>query len=151
MTRKAAFVLLCVLTILSACKTVPVSQRERRVQILLDRLNERDVEHAMEVSRIPFVFDQEIIVLESDVETLWSNLEQAGFSFANHRVREIRPVHAGSYREFGDTMDMEVYFSKYLSEDGTIVHIDTDYGGFLVLVGDRRRGLPQLFGMKGPL
>lgn len=151
MTRKAAFVLLCALTILSACKTVPVSQRERRVQILLDRLNERDVEHAMEVSRIPFVFDQEIIVLESDVETLWSNLQQAGFSFANHRVREIRPVHPGSYREFGDTMDMEVYFSKYLSEDGTIVRIDTDYGGFLVLVGDRRRGLPQLFGMKGPL
>lgn len=150
MTSKAALVLLAVLAF-AACETVPVAQRERRIEILLDRLNERDVDYAIEVSRVPFVFDQEIIALSGDVETLWTNLHDVGFSFAGHRVRDIRPVNSGSYREFGNTMDMEVYFDKYLAEDGTIVHIETDYGRFLILVGDRRRGLPQLFGMKGPL
>ena len=150
MIRKAAFVLLAALAF-AACETVPVAQRENRVQTLLDNLNERDVDYAIGVSRTPFVFDQEIVVLERDIETMWNNLRNAGFSFRNHRIVEIRPVHAGSFREFGNTMDMEVYFDRYLAADGTIVEIDTDYGRFLMLVGDRRRFLPELFGMKGPL
>ena len=151
MMKRAAKVAAVALAVLTACQTVPVAQRERRIEILLNRLNERDAEYAVEVSRVPFVFDQEIIALNGDVESLWINLYQAGFSFADYRLREVRPVRAESYREFGDTMDMHVYFDSYLSEDGTIVEIDTDFGAFLLLIGDRRRGLPQLFGIKGPL
>jgi hypothetical protein len=135
----------------SACATVPVAQRERRIESVIRLVNDGDVERLVELSSVPFVLDQEIIALEGDVASLWRGLVDAGLAFDDADIRRIDPVDATSHREFGDTFEMDVYFQQYLAEDGTIVEIDSDLGGFLLLLGDKQKGYPMIFGLKGPM
>lgn len=150
MMRKIGLFLI-VTFFVSACATVPVAQRERRIESVINLVNAGDVEQLVELSSVPFVLDQEIIALEGDVASLWSGLIEAGLEFDDADIRRIEPADSGSYREFGDTFEMDVYFQQYLAEDGTIVEIDSNLGGFLLLLGDRQMGFPMIFGLKGPM
>lgn len=136
---------------MASCATVPVAQRESRIERLLDTLNEGTVEEAVPATGTPFLLDREIIILERDVETMWSNLQQVGFSFAGYEIRSVEEVTAESHRRFGSTMDVEVYFQKYLPEGAAVVTVDTDNGEFLLLTGGKVEGAPLLYGMRGPM
>ncbi len=135
----------------SAGATVPVAQRERRIEGVIDLVNAGDVEKLVELSSIPFVLDQEIIALEGDVEALWSGLIDAGLQLDNADIRRIDPADASSYQEFGTTFEMDVYFQQYLAEDGTVVEVDSAMGRFLLLLGDKQMGYPMIYGLKGPM
>lgn len=150
MIRKFGLFLIVVI-FASGCATVPVAQRERRIESVIGLVNDGDVERLVELSSVPFILDQEIIALEGDVLSLWSGLIDAGLRFEDADIRRIDPVDSASYRKFGDTFEMDVYFQQYLAEDGTVVEIDSDLGGFLLLLGDSRRGFPMIFGLKGPM
>jgi hypothetical protein len=69
----------------ASCATVPVSQRDGRVEALLTELNTADVDRLMELSARPFLLDGEIIALEGDLRTLWTNLRGVGFAFDARR------------------------------------------------------------------
>ena len=143
--------LIALIVLISSCATAPVAQRENRIMGLVDRINGDSLVRVMEVTSVPFVLDQEILSLEGDVETMWSNMREAGFFLLNAEIDEIMPVQKGSYRRFGDTMDMRVFFEKYIPEDATLVRISSDNGNFLFLLGDKFWGVPRMYAMKGPL
>ncbi|MFO8063663.1 MAG: hypothetical protein ACQETQ_09720 [Spirochaetota bacterium] len=143
--------LIALIVLISSCATAPVAQRENRIMGLVDRLNGESLVRVMEVTSVPFVLDREILSLERDVETMWSNMREAGFFLLNAEIDEIIPVHEDSYRRFGDTMDMRVFFEKYIPEDATLVRISSDNGDFLFLLGDKFWGVPRMYAMKGPL
>lgn len=143
--------LVALIVLISSCATAPVAQRENRIMGLVDRINGDSLVRVMEVTSVPFVLDREILSLERDVETMWSNMREAGFFLLNAEIDEIMPVQEGSYRRFGDTMDMRVFFEKYIPEDATLVRISSDNGDFLFLLGDKFWGVPRMYAMKGPL
>jgi hypothetical protein len=101
----------------ASCATVPVSQRDGRVEALLTELNTADVDRLMELSARPFLLDGEIIALEGDLRTLWTNLRGVGFAFDAATIVDLGPVSDTTYREFGDTMDVRVWFQRYTAED----------------------------------
>jgi len=143
--------LLAAVAVISSCATVPVAQRERGIMRVVDLINNGSVEDLVSLSRVPFVLDREIIALGSDIQTMWTNLRKAGFTLPDARIADITPVTADTYKEFGNTMDMRVYFDKYLAKDGTVVRLQSGNGTFLLLLGDRRWFTPELFGIKGPV
>ena len=146
----AAVVLLALFAV--SCQTAPVAQRERRVDRLLMELNRASVDRLMELSARPFLLDGEIIMLESDLEMLWTNLREAGFTFDAPTLRELGPVDGGTWRRFGDTMDVRVWFERYTAEDAGLAEVRTSHGTFLIVTGDRVPGhLPKIFGFTGPL
>ena len=145
----AAAALLAVFAV--SCQTAPVAQRERRVDRLLMELNRAPVDRLMELSARPFLLDGEIIVLESDLEMMWTNLREVGFTFDAPTVRELGPVTEDTWRRFGETMDVRVWFEKYTAEDAGLAEVGTSHGTFLIVTGDRVPGhLPRIFGFTGP-
>ena len=140
-----------VVLLLSACATLPVAQREARIERLLDGLNEEGLEEVLPATGSPFLLDREILILDRDIETMWTNLRKVGFSFAEYEIRSVEPVEEESFRRFGTSMDVETYFSKYLPEGAAVVSVDTRHGSFLLLTGGKVAGAPQLYGMRGPM
>lgn len=134
----------------ASCTTVPVSQREKRVEVLLEELNTGDVERLMELSALPFLLDGEIIVLERDVRTMWTNLREVGFSFQAATVQDLGAVTADTYRQFADTMDVRVWFERHAAEDAGLARVGTSHGTFLIVTGDREGRTPKIFGFTGP-
>ncbi len=135
----------------ASCQTAPVAQRERRVDRLLIELNRADLERLMELSARPFLLDGEIILLESDLEMMWTNLQNVGFTFDAPTLRDLGPVDDTTWRRFGDTMDVRVWFEKYAAEDAGLAEVHTTHGTFLIVTGDRVPGhLPMIFGFTGP-
>ena len=118
---------------------------------LLLELNRAPVDRLMELSARPFLLDGEIIVLESDLEMMWTNLREVGFTFDAPTLRELGPVTENTWRRFGDTMDVRVWFEKYTAEDAGLAEVRTTHGTFLIITGDRVPGhLPMIFGFTGP-
>lgn len=136
---------------MASCATVPVAQREPRIERLLVTLNEGSVEEVLPATGSPFLLDREIIILERDIETMWTNLREVGFSFADFSITSVEEVTAESFRRFGESMDVEVYFQKYLPQGSAVVTVETDHGTFLLLTGGREDGAPLLYGMRGPV
>lgn len=134
----------------ASCTTVPVSQRDNRVEALITELNTADIDRVMELSARPFLFDGEIIILESDLQTMWTNLRAAGFTFDSATIQELGPVTDTTYLSFGDTMDVRVWFEKYASDDAALATVETSYGTFLIITGDQVERLPYIFGFTGP-
>jgi hypothetical protein len=155
MTHKSAFRTVGVLGILivlvlAGCATPP-SQREGAVERLVHRMNRGDVAERVELSALPFVLDQEIIILERDLLTLWANLGDAGFALSNPTVTSLEYGQDSLSAAFGETMDMEVYFDKYAPEDVSVATVEADQGTFLLILGERDRFAPVLHGIKGPV
>jgi len=146
--RIGAVLLVAVLA--ASCTTVPVSQRDNRVELLIEELNTADIDRVMELSARPFLFDGEIIILESDLRTMWTNLRDVGFTFDAATIEELGPVTDNTYLQFADTMDVRVWFQKYAAEDAALARITTTHGTFLIITGDRLQRLPYIFGFTGP-
>jgi hypothetical protein len=134
----------------ASCATVPVSQRDGRVEALLSELNTADVDRLMELSARPFLLDGEIIALEGDLRTLWTNLRGVGFAFDAATIVDLGPVSDTTYREFGDTMDVRVWFQRYAAEDAGLARVRTTHGTFLIVTGDRDGRTPKIYGFTGP-
>ena len=81
---------------------------------------------------------------------MWINLREAGFTFDAATVTELGPVTGSAYRSFADSMEVRVWFERYASEDAALATVDTSYGTFLIVTGDRLRRLPYIFGFTGP-
>jgi len=138
------------LVLFSGCVTPP-SQREGAVERLVQRIDEGDAEERFALSALPFVLDQEIIVVERDLRSMWRNLGSAGFALSKPELRSLAYGHNALYEAFGETMDMEVYFDRYAPEDVSVATVAAEEGTFLLILGERDRFAPVLHGLKGPV
>lgn len=148
MHKIAALVLASV--VLASCATVPVSQRERAVERLVETINSQSAEELLKLARVPFVVDRELVETRADMERFWRTAFDNGFELRNPEIVSVEAAAEGSYEQFGPGIEMRVYFDKYLSEDGAIATVSTADGTFLLLLGERRFFTPELFGIAGP-
>lgn len=118
---------------------------------LIGRINEGGAEERFALSALPFVLDREIIIVERDLRTLWTNLTDAGFALTDPELRSLEYGQESLYRAIGETMDMEVYFDRYAPEDVSVATVAAREGTFLLILGERDRLAPVLHGIKGPV
>lgn len=148
---KHIVVLSIVAVVLAACQTVPVPQREGRIRAVVDIITTAPVEEVVAYSQTPFAFDSELLVLESDLDLLWTRLRAAGFDLKDAEIVQISPLTEDSYAEFAESYEMRIFFEEYLSADGAIVRVRNGSGEYLLLLDDSRKRTPLLYGLKGPL
>lgn len=133
-----------------SCATIPVSQDQTRIEGLLAELNDAPIERLVELTARPFLLDGEIVILERDVEMMWSNLREVGFRFDDVSVESVGPVTENDYLEFGDTMDVRVWFERYTAENAGLARVRTTHGQFLIVTGETDEVGLQIFGFTGP-
>ncbi|MBI9103585.1 MAG: hypothetical protein JEY99_14320 [Spirochaetales bacterium] len=127
------------LILISGCATIGIS-REEEVQGAIRLIDAGDADALKASSRLPFLLDGEVILGESELNLLWEGLSAAGFSFHNPVIDEVFPAEPEHYTLFGDSMDVEVYFKKYLQAKDAIVLFHAEEGAFVLILSSRKTG-----------
>ena len=102
------------------------------------------------MSRLPFLLDQEIIVLKKDVESFWTNIVHAGFTVDEPELERGTPISENSYLEFYDSMEVKTFFKKYLDRGTRLLELKTGKGQKILLLVRERCCSRQIRGFKGP-
>jgi hypothetical protein len=132
------------------CATFNPKEEERGLSAVISLLNKGDGDALAELSSIPFLFDAEILLVKQDVEILWKNAVKAGFTIANPRIVDIEPADTGMAKLFSDSMEVEVFFKKYIPKRAVFARVQSDSGTYLFILGDHVGGLPTIVAFKGP-
>lgn len=134
------------LSVLSSCSTLPPSQNLGNIKKLIQALNTEPVDQLMKRSGRPFLLDGEIIIREADLKVLWQNLRDNKFSFDEADIVAVHPVQPETQLLFGNSKDVHFFFKKYIPKDGAIVELNTTYGTFYLITGDRTWFTPKIIG-----
>ncbi len=118
------------------------------VQAALELISGGDSALLQKSSRLPFLLDSEILLGESEVSLLWRGLAEGGFVFHNPVIEDVFPANPEIYTLFGDSMDVEVFFRKYLTPRDSIIRFQSDEGVFLLILSSRKTGR-KIVGLSG--
>lgn len=139
--------LVAALALLASCATAPQTADDVAILEFLSALDSADAESAVALSAPPFVYDEEVLLRESDLEVLWRGLKDARFTFGTARVISVAPV--GRPEDLGGTFLLAGFGRKIDSEPVSIVRVETVSGEYTVLLEGRRFGRYALRGMRG--
>lgn len=131
---------------LTSCRTAPVPQRPGRVEALVEELQSAQIDRLVELTARPFLFDGEIIVLEQDIERMWRNLREEGFAFDDAVVTAVGAIDEDSRRSFGVGADVDAWFERYAAEGAGAATVETSFGTFLIVTGERAGRVPTIAG-----
>jgi len=134
--------------IVASCSTIPFAQRPQNAQRVIDLFNAGDVQTLDNISQVPFLFNGEIVELKSDVDVIWTNLVKSGLKLTEAQVASAAAIDPASYKQFADTMEVRVFFQKYLPKGTAIVHVTFKGGSFDLLLDGARKGYPLVIGIK---
>ncbi len=146
----AAVLLVFTLSFFS-CATMPVSQNKEAAAELIEKINTASPAELAGRSDLPFLFDEELVVLEGDLDILWSNLRAAGFSLDPAAAAEPSAVAPADYALYGDSFEIEAFFAQYIDESASMLKVRNSFGHFILLLQGEKDGLPMIKGMRGPL
>jgi hypothetical protein len=149
----AAAILACLSAalLLASCASAPYTPSENKVQKLVDLIDRGGVGAIKGLSTAPFILDGEILIRQADVDSAWANLKTAGFKLDSPKIVSVSKVGAGSYKLFGDRMELRAFFKKYLDESSNIVALDAKAGRYYLILNRQVSGYPRVQGLKGPV
>jgi hypothetical protein len=145
---KRVLLILPIVIIALSCATIPLAQDEEAITRVIELFNSHQADALVDLSAKPFVFDGEILLMQQDLQQLYANLDRAGFDLRGYRIIAIEPVSENSYKRFADTMEMRVFFSKYIQSTATVVTVHAEHGRILLLLDGRKGRYPQIHGFK---
>lgn len=134
-----------------SCASGPYVQKEKNVLALVELINDGKVQDVPGLAVTPFALDGEILYLNSDVETYWKNLKDAGFTMTDTRLVISTHVTEDSWNNFATTYDMKNFFAKYTGKDTSLVELRTSEGRYYLLLERKVKGYPSVRGMRGPI
>lgn len=134
---------------ITGCATLSAGFAARDVEKAVDLINSQNASELSRHSSTPFLFEGEMLLRNTDVEAVWSNLSGNGFELKNPIIIETSKSDETTYRVFSESEEMEIFFRKYIPEDSILGKIDTDEGTFHILLGRGVDGYPAILGITG--
>lgn len=135
----------------AGCATVPYMPGERKVEKLAALIDRGGVAGVQGLATAPFLLDGEILLRQADVDAAWTNLAAAKLSLASPKVVSISRIGGESSKAFGSTMDVRVFFKKYLDANSVLVALDSSEGRYYLILNREVSGYPRIQGFTGPL
>lgn len=146
--KKLAVLVLAAGILASSCASLQYVQKDRDVLKIAGLVNSKKSETLTDVSVTPFLFDNEIIMLTGDVASLWNNMIDAGLQMKDPEVVRISDVLPETSRLFGDSMEVQAYFNKYLPDTAKLARLSAGSMQFLFLVNGKEKGYPKIHGVR---
>jgi hypothetical protein len=142
--RNLRIIAILLVSVLAAgCSTMlSESQAGSEALKITGKVNNGQVDSLAGSSSRPFLFEAEILPTQSMLNDLWQGLIEAGITFDNPTVREVKVVDGDSYRVFAQTWEVETWFKNYVKDPAYLVFLDTS-DQQLVIVLDRNRKNPR--------
>ena len=142
--------LLVLVVLLASCASIQRSKDEGNIDRISELINTGQSEKLTAMTELPFLLDQEIIVLAQDVETFWSTIVEVGFKVEEPSLERGAKVTPESYKEFYDSMEVETFFKKYLKKQSRLLELKTNTGQRILLLVTDTLFTRSIHGFKGP-
>jgi hypothetical protein len=142
--------LLLVVILLASCASIQRSKDEGNVERISELINTGQAEKLTAMTELPFLLDQEIIVLAKDVATFWSTIIEVGFKVEEPVLERGIKVGPESYKEFYDSMEVKTFFKKYLKKQSRLLELKTNTGQRILLLVTDTLFTRTIHGFKGP-
>jgi hypothetical protein len=142
--------LLVFAVLLASCASIQRSKDEGNVERISELINTGQAEKLIAMTELPFLLDQEIIVLNKDVATFWSTIVEVGFKVEEPTLEQGERVGPQSYKRFYDSMDVETFFKKYLKKRSRLLELKTNTGQRILLLVTDTLFTRTINGFKGP-
>ncbi len=139
---------LAALLALASCTTL--QRDERRVESIARLVNAGQAEQLAAISTLPFLLDQEILVLPQDVAFFWKSMLAAGYRLEEPQLERGSAIGPDSYREFRDSMEVRTFFKKYLKRGTRLLELRTSDEHRVLLLVRSTAFSRQISGFKGP-
>jgi hypothetical protein len=143
---KKFVLLLAGIALVASCVTFKVDENE--VTKVISLINKGETDKLAAITAMPFLLDGEIIALQSDSLVLWTNLKAAGITFNNAQLAELISIKEDTFKLFADTWEVSVFFKKHVPANAKLARLQTDNGGFLLLLDGERKGHAMILGIK---
>ena len=147
--KKLPYLLLSVI-LLASCASIQRSKDEGNIERVSELINTGQAEKLTAMTELPFLLDQEIIVLAKDVSTFWSTIVEVGFKVEEPSLERGVKVTPESYKEFYDSMEVETFFKKYLEKQSRLLELKTNTGQRILLLVTDTLFTRTIHGFKGP-
>ena len=147
--KKLPYLLLSVI-LLASCASIQRSKDEGNIERVSELINTGQAEKLTAMTELPFLLDQEIIVLAKDVSTFWSTIVEVGFKVEEPSLERGVKVTPESYKEFYDSMEVETFFKKYLEKQSRLLELQTNTGQRILLLVTDTLFTRTIHGFKGP-
>jgi len=148
MTRST--VVLAALLALGSCATLQQSRDENRVESIARMLNSGQAEQLTAMSAVPFLLDQEILVLPQDVALFWKGILAAGYRLEEPQLESGAAVGPDSHLQFRDSMEVRTFFKKYVKKGTRMLELQTGAGRHILLLVRSTAFSRRIIGFKGP-
>lgn len=148
-TLSRVAIAVAVVLLFASCSTLQRMSDEKGAAWVAQRLNEGKAADLAAASSSPFLLDGEIIALPEDTVTFWNGLAKAGVRIEPELSRALA-VGADTWREFGSSRDVQVFFGKYVAEGARLYELPTTGGRHVLVLCRSSWGSRTLFGFKGP-
>ena len=135
--------------LLASCSTLQRMSDEKGAAWVAQQLNDGNAAELAAVSSSPFLLDGEIIALPEDTAVFWNGLAKAGVKL-DPELSQALAVGADTWREFGSTRDVQVFFGKYVAEGARLFELPTANGRRVLVLYRSSWGSRKLYGFKGP-
>ena len=147
--KKLPYLMLLVI-LLASCASLQRSKDEGNIERISELINTGQAEKLAAMTELPFLLDQEIIVLAKDVETFWSTIVEVGFKVEEPSLERGAKVAPESYKEFYDSMEVETFFKKYLKKQSRLLELKINTGQRILLLVTDTLFTRSIHGFKGP-
>ena len=147
--KKLSFLLLAAI-LLASCASIQRSEDEGNIERVSKLINTGQAEQLAAMTELPFLLDQEIIVLEKDMMTFWSTIVEVGFQVEEPLLERGEKIDADSYKEFYDSMEVRTFFDKYLHKQSRLLELKTDTDQRILLLVTDTLFTRKIHGFKGP-
>ena len=142
--------LLFLVILLASCASIQRSKDEGNIERISELINTGQAEKLTAMTELPFLLDQEIIVLAKDVATFWSIIVEVGFKVEEPSLERGVKVGPESYKEFYESMEVETFFKKYLEKQSRLLELKTNTGEKILLLVTDTLFTRSIHGFKGP-
>jgi hypothetical protein len=150
MKRDLRFSMLTLGAMLALASCASLQRDQRRVESIARLVNTGRAEELAAMSTLPFLLDQEILVLPQDVAFFWKSMLEAGYRLQEPEVERGSVVGPDSYREFRDSMEVRTFFKKYLKRGTRLLELKTSEGRHVLLLVRSTAFSRRISGFKGP-
>jgi hypothetical protein len=140
---------LAIVLLFASCSTMQRMSDEKGAAWVAQQLNDGNAAELAVISSSPFLLDGEIIALPEDTAVFWNGLAKAGVKL-DPELSQALAVGADTWREFGSTRDVQVFFGKYVAEGARLFELPTANGRRVLVLYRSSWGSRKLYGFKGP-
>ena len=146
----AALVLsvLIILSVSGCASTAPAdSDDAAEIAALINTGNSAGL---VNLSADSFLLDSEILHGPTLTESFWNGLIEAGFTLTNPVVTENRPPQESDKSFFGDSVEVDAFFSRYIPPSSMLFRIASDDTAIVMILAPAEKGGDEIIAFGGP-